>query len=168
MNKQDTAKVSAAIHARMKALKIPSASELTTLLGYEQRQMVRVYNWIRGVNGPNASARNDLIDKLGVPAEVFDGITIVPHGSGRDRPAKKSKPGPAQRAVALAEQVRANGGQALALSPPAPVISDVFSCRVRSDSTMQVKLDAVLPFIQGMALMKFLLDFGLVQDQERS
>jgi hypothetical protein len=179
MNPEQFKKVSGAINARMKELKINTA-DLTRLLGYPDTSLARVDHWVKGMNGPNQEACRKLVEKLGVSPSVFEGIMFFGGPNRGETGGKKrgTPRTPASRAVALAEaharaeadaEARRNGGQALIpLTTALPhVVSDVFSCRVRSDGTMQVKLDTNLPLMQGMALMKFLMEFGLVADQQQ-
>ena len=179
MNKEQVQKISVAIQARMKELKI-NTTDLTRLLGYPHTSMARVHHWVRGASGPNEEACRKLVEKLGVSPSVFEGL-VFPGGpnqstaGGKKRHQRKTPETPASRAVALAHahaevEARRNGGRALVPITTAlnHAVSDVFSCRVRSDGTMQVKLDASLPLMQGMALMKFLMDFGLVADQQQA
>ena len=168
MTEAELKRVSLAIKARMKQLKIKNARGLAEALGYEGGERARVYNWIAGNNGPDIKAREYLIQKLGLDPAVFAGIEV----NTPSKPRSKTKPGIVQRAMALAHADQANGGQALVPAQAqahthTTVVSDVFSCRVRSDGTMQVKLDTNLPLMQGMALMKFLMEFGLVADQQQ-
>lgn len=161
MNKEQVQKISVAIQARMKELKI-NTTDLTRLLGYPHTSMARVHHWVRGASGPNEEACRRLVEKLGVSPSVFEGIDFI---------RRKTPRTPASRAMELAQaEARRNGGQALVPVTTAlnHAVSDVFSCRVRSDGTMQVKLDTNLPLMQGMALMKFLMEFGLVADQQQA
>lgn len=131
---------------------------LTAALGMTNEQRGAVANWVTGKNGPNGLVRPKLAEILGVPE---DRLTAPTRGGGRtvsNFKAPSDVLGPAQRAVALV-QTRQQSPEILQGPPPA---TDVFVIRARSDGSMQVRLDANVPFAKGTQLVQFLLNFGLV------
>ena len=50
---------------------------------------------------------------------------------------------------------------------PAEPVRDVFSIMGRSDGQISVRLQATLDAQQGMALARFLMDFGLIVGDEQ-
>jgi hypothetical protein len=131
---------------------------LTEMLGMDKSQRGAVSHWVVGKNGPGPTIRPKLAEALGLTEEQL----TVP-GSRRAanfNPPKKDRAlGPAQRAVAL---VATHAPEILAPPPGPPPAQDVFVIRARTDGTMQVRLDANLPYAKGSQLVQYLLSFGLV------
>jgi hypothetical protein len=134
---------------------------LTETLGLDKSQRGAVAHWVKGQNGPSSQMRPKLAEILGVSEDTL--IAGGPSG-GRaaanfNPPKPKKNLGPAQRAVAL---VAAHAPEILAPPPGPPPAQDVFVIRARTDGTMQVRLDANLPYAKGSQLVQYLLSFGLV------
>lgn len=129
-------------------------SALTEQLGLAKSQRGAVNNWVIGRNGVSDAFRAKLASTLQIPEDEL----LAPLGPDAPRNARTGRTpsivGPAQRAVILARE--------LPPAPSMPVASDVFVIRARSDGTMQVKLDASLPWAKGSQLIQYLLSFGLV------
>jgi transcriptional regulator with XRE-family HTH domain len=125
---------------------------LADAIGLTKAQRPVISNWIRGMNGPGDLIRPKLATVLQVPEDqlVAPGREARSHNGGRK--------GPAQRAVALVQVAQSNGQ----LLPPSTPVTDVFVFRARSDGTIGIKLDAVLPYARGVQLINALLGFGLV------
>jgi transcriptional regulator with XRE-family HTH domain len=129
---------------------------LTEMLGLEKSQRGAVAHWAVGKNGPGAQIRPKLAEILGLTEDQLTANTR------RGRPGNfkpltgEAALGPAQRAVALVAT------KAPELLPGPPPVQDVFVIRARSDGTMQIRLDASLPYAKGTQLVQFLLNFGLV------
>jgi transcriptional regulator with XRE-family HTH domain len=121
-----------------------------------------VYNWVAGKNGPSPAMRVKLAKVLGLTEAVL--TSPLPSGS-HGRPAAAVQLGPAQRAVVLAEQARPTAATSVLLSPAEPV-RDVFSITGRSDGQINVRLQVTLDAQRGMALARFLMDFGLIIGEE--
>jgi hypothetical protein len=132
---------------------------LTEALGLEKAQRGAVAHWVKGKNGPSANLRPRLAEVLGLPEDQLISGT---RGGGRAAAnfnPPKDMAGPARRAVAL---VATHAPEILAPPPGPPPAQDVFVIRARSDGTMQVRLDANLPYAKGSQLVQYLLSFGLV------
>jgi hypothetical protein len=114
-----------------------------------------VYTWLAGKNAPGPEYRARLAQVLG----LTEAQLTSPHqvGAHSKRPATL---GPAQRAVAL---VQAAPPGAVVTSEP---VRDVFTIAGRSDGQITVQLRATLDAGRGMALARFLLDFGLIVGDE--
>jgi len=119
---------------------------LCKALGMPIDRRSAVYNWVAGKNGPNPVMRAKLAKVLGLTEEQLTA------------PGSKSKQllGPAQRAVALV------AAQPVAVALTAEPVRDVFSITGRSDGQISVRLQATLDAQRGMALARFLMDFGLI------
>jgi hypothetical protein len=70
--------------------------------------------------------------------------------------------GPAQKAVVLAQSQ-----QVMPTATLTEPVRDVFSITGRSDGQISVRLQATLDAQRGMALARFLMDFGLIVGDER-
>lgn len=138
-----------AIQAAM-AVRGMSVKALTAALGMEPRQVPAVYNWIAGKNAMLPETRTKLAKVLDLPEAVL--VSPLPVG----HKGKLVLAGPAQRAVALAETAGVTPG------PVAEPVRDVFSIVGRSDGQISVRLQATLDAGRGMALARFLMDFGLI------
>ena len=127
--------------------------------------MPPVYNWVAGKNGPSPEMRVKLAKVLGLTEEQL--TSPLPSGSHGRPAAAAVQLGPAQRAVVLAEQARPTAATSVLLSPAEPV-RDVFSITGRSDGQISVRMQVTLDAQRGMALARFLMDFGLIvgDDQE--
>jgi hypothetical protein len=119
---------------------------LCKALGVPIHKRPAVYNWITGKNGPGPEYRAKLSKVLGLTEAQLTA------------PGSKSKQllGPAQRAVALV------AAQPVAVTLTAEPVRDVFSITGRSDGQISVRLQATLDAQRGMALARFLMDFGLI------
>jgi transcriptional regulator with XRE-family HTH domain len=137
-----------AIHQAMRERKL-TVKTLAEALGMTAPP---VYNWVAGKNGPNPEARVKLAKVLGLTEEQL--TSPLPPGShGKSMAAL----GPAQRAVVLAEQ--AGPATAMLLAEP---VRDVFSIVGRSDGQLSIRLQVTLDAPRGMALARYLMDFGLI------
>ena len=144
------------IHAAMRERKL-TVTSLTKAMGLELRQVPAVYNWVAGKNAPNPEMRAKLAKVLDLDEAVL--TSPLPPGS-RGKPMAAL--GPAQRAVVLAS---AQAGPMLLVDP----VRDVFSIVGRSDGQLSIRLQVVLDAQRGMALARFLMDFGLiVGDEEKA
>ena len=138
-----------AIHKAMRERKL-DVRGLCEALGVPIDKRPAVYNWTTGKNGPGPEYRAKLAKVLGLTEEQL--TSPLPQG----RPTKQLL-GPAQRAVALVQQ--AVPGPSAMLAEP---VRDVFSITGRSDGQINVRLQVTLDASRGMALGRFLMDFGLV------
>lgn len=130
-----------------------SVKDVANAMGLEAGQVPVVYNWVAGKNGPGPEMRPKLARALGLTEEQLTSpLKIGSHGRPREIAL-----GPAQRAVALVQQV-APGPSAMLAEP----VRDVFSITGRSDGQINVRLQVTLDASRGMALGRFLMDFGLV------
>jgi len=131
---------------------------LTEAMGLREDQYAAVANWTAGKNGPNPEMRVKLAKVLGLTeAQLTSPILPGSHG----RPAAVQL-GPAQRAVALAELKQVKKAAPVLLASPAEPVRDVFSITGRSDGQINVRLQVTLDAQRGMALARFLMDFGLI------
>lgn len=134
-----------------------SVKDVVKAMGLEERQIPAVYNWIAGKNGPGPEMRPKLARVLGLTEAQ---LTSPKHGShGRSREIAL---GPAQRAVVLAQTQPAASAQSAPVIMPAEPVRDVFSIVGRSDGQISIRLQATLDAQKGMALARFLMDFGLI------
>lgn len=143
-----------ALTAAMKRKGIKNNQELALALGLDPKQRPAIYHWREGHNAPIPATAAKLGQVLDLDIEHY--IDRSPRETKR---VAKLRMGPAQRALTLAAQ--ANGSTPVIMSP-APPVSDVFVFRARSDGTIGVKLDTVLPYARGVQLINALLGFGLV------
>jgi hypothetical protein len=148
-----------------------SPRQITEALGHRERdpRNANIYNWARGKNAPSSQFREKLAKLLGLKTE-----DLVPEGRPRtmsraEKLARKresnqkyrqarleqnSKPGPAEQAVMLYSD---NRPEPVPVSRvPAPRPEDVFTTAIRSDGTMQVRLNLTLPIAEGIALVQML------------
>jgi transcriptional regulator with XRE-family HTH domain len=134
-----------AIHKAMHERKL-DVKGLCKALGVPIDKRPAVYNWTTGKNGPGPEYRAKLAQVLGLTEAQLTA------------PGSKSKQllGPAQRAVALV------AAQPVAVTLTAEPVRDVFSIVGRSDGQISVRLQATLDAQRGMALARFLMDFGLI------
>jgi hypothetical protein len=138
-----------AIQTAMQERKLDTKG-LCDALGVPVEKRPAVYNWITGKNGPSEVYRAKLSKILGLTEAQLTAAT-------KSKPRTKQLLGPAQRAVALAQQA----GPSPSAMPTEPV-RDVFSITGRSDGQISVQLQATLDASRGMALARFLMDFGLI------
>jgi transcriptional regulator with XRE-family HTH domain len=130
-----------------------SIKDVAKAMGLEARQVPAVYNWIAGKNGPSEPFRAKLAKVLGLTeAQLTSPLKSGSHGRPREIAL-----GPAQRAVVLAQTQPATP-----VIMPAEPVRDVFSITGRSDGQISVRLQATLDAGRGMALARFLMDFGLI------
>jgi transcriptional regulator with XRE-family HTH domain len=132
----------------------------------------RVNNWSAARSGIPAPYAQKLGKLLGL--EDWRVLDNSPVGKRERKPvAKKSTrqeaPGPAQRAVMLLEAREAHpNGHAVQMPSKAshgagPGMGGVFGMQANADGTMAVWVRAAdLPFDKGSALVRLLLDMGLV------
>lgn len=152
-----------------------SHKQVAEAMGMEPGQEPNVYNWATGRNAPNYRRREALARVLGLEASDIAPEGWKAGGSGgrlplapdekarrkreRDREYKRQRSaeqraqraGPAERAVAL----YAEAGPEPAPRPVARP-DDVFTTAIRSDGTMQVRLNLTLPVAEGIALVQML------------
>lgn len=138
-----------ALHKAMHERKL-DAKGLCAALGVPIEKRPAVYNWITGKNGPGPEYRAKLAQVLGLTKAQ---LTSRPRKVALDL----AKAGPAQRAVVLAQTQPATP-----MIMPAEPVRDVFSIVGRSDGQISVRLQATLDAQKGMALARFLMDFGLI------
>jgi transcriptional regulator with XRE-family HTH domain len=131
-----------------------SVKDVAKAMGLEARQIPAVYNWMAGKNGPSPEMRPKLAKVLGLTEAQL---------TSPAKPGQHTKQllGPAQRAVALV------AAQPVAVTLTAEPVRDVFSITGRSDGQISVRLQATLDAQRGMALARFLMDFGLIVGDER-
>jgi transcriptional regulator with XRE-family HTH domain len=131
-----------------------SVKDVAKAMGLEARQIPAVYNWMAGKNGPSPEMRPKLAKVLGLTEAQL---------TSPAKPGQHTKQllGPAQRAVALV------AAQPVAVTLTAEPVRDVFSITGRSDGQISVRLQATLDAGRGMALARFLMDFGLIIGDER-
>ena len=158
---------------------------LCNAMGTTQKERPGVYNWITGKNGPGPDARVKLARVLGLTEDQliaplkdlkFPGRQAhhrsppweTPEDKARRLHKKVSNLGPAQRAVALAAtQAGPTAATSVLVAAPEQPVRDVFTIAGRSDGQISVQLRVTLDATRGMALARFLMDFGLiVGDQE--
>jgi len=130
-----------------------SVKDVIKAMGLEARQGPAVYNWVAGKNGPGPEMRPKLAKALGLTEEQL----TSPLKSGSHGRPREIALGPAQRAVVLAQTQPATP-----MIMPAEPVRDVFSIVGRSDGQISVRLQATLDAQRGMALARFLMDFGLI------
>lgn len=130
--------------------------ELSDALGFTIPQRTAVANWFAGRNGPTLEKRQRISEILDIMPNQW--VAVTPVNLHDAKKANGDALGPAQRAVALVQVAKANG-EVIAPTPPP---SDVFTIRVRTDGSMQLRLDTTLPFAKGSELLRYLLGFGLV------
>ena len=136
-----------------------SVKDVTEAMGLEARQTAAVYNWVAGKNGPRPEYRAKLAKVLGL-TEAQLTSPLKPGSHGRPREVAL---GPAQRAVVLAQSSPQAAASPLTLTEP---VRDVFSITGRSDGQISIRLQATLDAQRGMALARFLMDFGLIIGDE--
>jgi hypothetical protein len=119
-----------------------------------------VYNWIAGKNGVSDAYRARLARVLG----LTEAQLTSPHtkGAHSKRPATL---GPAQRALVAAQAAQA--AQPVAVAHLVEPVRDVFTIAGRSDGQINIRLQTILDAGRGMALARFLLDFGLIVGDEQ-
>jgi hypothetical protein len=115
-----------------------------------------IYNWVAGKNGVGDAYRARLAQVLGLTEAQLTSPQAP--GAHSKRPAAL---GPAQRAVALVQA--APPGAVPVVTEP---VRDVFTIAGRTDGQITVQLRATLDAGRGMALARFLLDFGLIVGDE--
>jgi transcriptional regulator with XRE-family HTH domain len=135
-----------------------SVKDVAKAMGLEARQIPAVYNWMAGKNGPGPEMRPKLAKVLGLTeAQLTSPLKSGSHGRPREIAL-----GPAQRAVALVQQAVPGPSAMSELKQLVEPVRDVFSITGRSDGQISVRLQATLDAQRGMALARFLMDFGLI------
>jgi transcriptional regulator with XRE-family HTH domain len=74
----------------------------------------------------------------------------------KNNPDARSYAGPAERAVALYTEAVVPGQPPLTPRAVPSRIEDVFTTAIRADGSMQVRLNLILPMIEGIALVQML------------
>jgi transcriptional regulator with XRE-family HTH domain len=138
-----------AILAAMRERKM-TINDVADAMGLEVKQRAAVYHWTRGDNAPGDVMRPKLAAALGLTE-----AQLTPGGA-------RPRLGPAQRAVALVQAAPPGAVTTVAAEP----VRDVFTIAGRSDGQITVQLRATLDAGRGMALARFLLDFGLIVGDE--
>jgi transcriptional regulator with XRE-family HTH domain len=118
-----------------------------------------IYNRVRGRVGVNEAAAKAMAKAIGCAWEPLVSPKDRRPGSGKNKPRVL---GPATRALALHETaLRPVQPPPAAIAPPRP--TPVLGFELYSDGTSHIALKASLPADRGSALLRQLLDFGLVQ-----
>ena len=147
-----------AIHDAMRERNL-DVTALCGALGITLDKRPAVYNWVAGKNGVGDAYRAKLARVLGLTEEQL---------TSPQAPGAHSRPpatlGPAQRAVALVEQA----AQPVSVAHPVEPVRDVFSITGRSDGQISVRMQVTLDAAKGMALARFLMDFGLIIGDEET
>ena len=147
-----------AIHTAMREREL-TLQGLCDAMGLTPDKRPAVYNWIKGKNGPSDLYRAKLAQVLG----LTEAQLTSPHPTGSKRKPTPDQLGPAQRAL-----VAAQAAQPVAVTLTAEPVRDVFTIAGRSDGQISIRLQTTLDGQRGMALARFLLDFGLIIGDEES
>jgi transcriptional regulator with XRE-family HTH domain len=131
--------VAAAIRAAMERKGIKPA-ELNEAIGRE-RSHASLYHYINGKMAPDTAIRPRLAKALGIPESALRKAALG------DGPSASPEPGTAL--------VRLAG-------PPAGRLPDVLTFAIAPDGTARLRLDYTAPAERGVALLRLLLDAGLV------
>lgn len=137
--------IAARLRATMKQHKLKTVADFNEKLGLD-RAAPHVYHWLAAKGAPSPQNRKNISAALGIPES-----DLIPRKPGMP----SQHPIDAQTSAAIGEILKAP-----------PRATDVLTFTLTDQGQARIKLDLVLPFDQGVPLLRILLDAGMIVGKE--